>query len=1691
MIANSELYQAHSVKINETWQENIASSTDESLKTLMGIQDKDNDSAKKSTISDIVEIDLTLSDDDDDGVIVVQPQGDHSGGTCTVHDAQGDTTEVTVKYEKINDCPSTSQAASSVSNEEGSQNLTRDQNSDDENDNFSEIDEMENYSGNLDTMLDSPITLSAKAMNTVQQQRGDGTESLENVSTSSGGASHMTDADALVIAPGEGQHPISLFNDPDAEYLAFPSIYCGRRRPIDTECKTNKKPSKAAIYKWECRAQDRRVATCIPDLFFKYKSLQIEAVENVVGISMRKVKGKKQPTAGELRTPEGRDKLINLNEGYSLFSRMRNTPPYYSHKKKNLLAVVRQEGMPSLFFTQSCADTKWPELLKVLGKLIDNKDYTDEEVENMSPTNRYRLVAADPVTVVRYFENKCHKFQKHIMNLRGSSRQFLRREFQSRGSPHSHEIHWIAGAPVYDPDKPENDKNVTEFIDTWISTKTEVSPEEEKYLKYQIHKHSNSCRKRGEAICRFGIPFFPMENTSILKPLDSDEVDAEKLETLKNAYQKLRKKLNDMGNGLEITHEEFLQHIQMNESEYILTIRSSLKTAKVFYQRKPNALRVNPYMKGMLSVIKANHDVQYPLDIYALVCYVADYLLKSQRGLSATLEQAVRDAFDGDMTVKQQIRHIGYNLIGAIETSAPEAAYYIMQIPFTYCSVEVEFIPTSPPEDRLYVLKSEQELSELPEGSKDVLKSNKIAAYAKRPRILENMCLADYVSELNIQYEKCDKQDLDLEQGDHDSDEKDEDIPDSERIIDFSAEGIFPFTRGSATFKKRKMRRVIRFVNYNRLRDEENYCREKLLLYKPWRKEELLIGNHDSYRKAFDENEGIIRHNMIKYEEFSEEVQEAEELIENTENENFDGLAPTTEQEERDAELIGPTDSADYRFFRPPKQGDGEQCAADVLYEAGVSGTTDITVETMSRFLSEDKYLNMVRSLNEKQFQIYTHVMHHVSKGNPDPLRIFITGGAGVGKSMVLRCIYQGLLRLTAKKEGENAEDMRIIVAAPTGKASYYAQGTTIHSILKLLPNRNSKEYTPLSKEQRAALRLKFKNLHTIIIDEISMVGTRMFRDINLRLQEIKQNKSLFGGLNVVIFGDLYQLSPIMDDWVFEPPKKPKNKKAKLYSADVLAPSVWMENFTCFELTQVMRQKDDQPFCELLNRLREGNQTNADITTIKDNCELSKNVNLAEYINLPHFYYKNHDRNIHNKKVVSAKEGKCVSVQAIDFCTQTNLPEKDRRRILDNVSKLTELHLMGQLERVLELKRGLQYDITINIDTEDGLFNGTSVVLQHMLYLDGQCPNVPSILLVKPEDDQIGRKMRSKYRNLLPANTPKSWIPILTVHSQFMYSQKHPITRQQFPLTLSAARTFHKAQGCSMDKAVMAFPDFRKAGLHYVGLSRVTKMSGISILPGQFNGDNIHVSEPVQKEMLRLRSEARLKLCYTPLSQIAAKFIISSFNAQSLHKHIEDVKSDWNMKVASVLGICETRLKKGEDVGMYQMANYEFYHVEKPVSTQRQYHGVALYVRKQYPCQKKFSICSDSFECIALDIHVPSKDVEIQIIMCYKQPRTPNQMLFSELQAMMEQIDSSKPFIIMGDFNVNKQQHGTLIGKMSQILKSRQIICDVTTKSNTCIDLIFTNINPTACGSIFTAVSHHHLTYAAFDDVAQSTDSRL
>ena len=192
----------------------------------------------------------------------------------------------------------------------------------------------------------------------------------------------------ITFAPGEGQHPLSLYHDADAEYLCFPTIFCGQRRPSKEERTVAVHYSD--IVKWELRSFNRRAAQSFPNIFFKHKKLQMKRISDKVNLAVRRCKGnEKKITAAEARNSEYLDKLVNLDEGYYIFRQLRNSPAYLQSRKKDIFAMIRQLSLPTWFMSLSAADTRWTDLLKMLAKLNNGVSYTDKDRgTNMARKNK-------------------------------------------------------------------------------------------------------------------------------------------------------------------------------------------------------------------------------------------------------------------------------------------------------------------------------------------------------------------------------------------------------------------------------------------------------------------------------------------------------------------------------------------------------------------------------------------------------------------------------------------------------------------------------------------------------------------------------------------------------------------------------------------------------------------------------------------------------------------------------------------------------------------------------------------------------------------------------------------------------------------------------------------------------------------------------------------------------------------------------------------------------------------------------------------------------------------------------------------------------------------------------------------------------------------------------------------------------
>ena len=217
--------------------------------------------------------------------------------------------------------------------------------------------------------------------------------------------------------------------------------------------------------KYELQSVDRCVATNVPNVFFKFKQVQMKSVMAKKSLLMCRCKRKgKDICAHGVSDNDERAKIVRLNGGYYIFKDVRDSPAYLAKKKKEAFAMICQLKIPALFISQSASETKWPELLRALGQTV--------------------------------IFSKC----KPIGEI---TDYFWRKEFATRGAIHVHWFAYVKDAPVYS-EVPNSE--IAEFYDRIISCSSEVPEDHKENIQYQIHRHSKSCSVGKARSCRFGFP---------------------------------------------------------------------------------------------------------------------------------------------------------------------------------------------------------------------------------------------------------------------------------------------------------------------------------------------------------------------------------------------------------------------------------------------------------------------------------------------------------------------------------------------------------------------------------------------------------------------------------------------------------------------------------------------------------------------------------------------------------------------------------------------------------------------------------------------------------------------------------------------------------------------------------------------------------------------------------------------------------------------------------------------------------------------------------------------------------------------------------------------------------------------------------------------------------------------------------
>ena len=418
---------------------------------------------------------------------------------------------------------------------------------------------------------------------------------------------------------------------------------------------------------------------------------------------------------------------------------------------------------------------------------------------------------------------------------------------------------------------------------------------------------------------------------------------------------------------------------------------------------------------------------------------------------------------------------------------------------------------------------------------------------------------------------------------------------------------------------------------------------------------------------------------------------------------------------------------------------------------------------------------------------------------------IFITGPGGVGKSALIKKIYEHAIR----------RSKNINVTAMTGCAAVLlnCKAKTLHCwagiglanssieqlLKKIMKNKNSK--------------ITWKTTDILVIDEISMLSLKLFETLNQIGKNIRNNQKPFGGIQLIFSGDFYQLPPIGNK------DEPDTIKFCFESNDWN--SVFHRNCQ-IQLTKIYRQTDEN-YRNILNQIREGKikrKTNdllleyvgrdlsANKNLIVEPTKLYPTKNRVEYINNMRMELLDTELREYELKYIYD-----IEMSKTEKMSRTNLTPSDIKSELDYLSS----NLL--CDNLIKVKIGSQVMCIINIQTEHGgleICNGSQGIVT------GFCEMTKNPIV--------------KFNNG----------KIMTMTRHIWTSEKIPgIGVSQIPLILAWALTIHKSQGATLDVAeIDVGSGIFECGQTYVALSRVKSLEGLYLK--SFDVSKIKINKKVK-----------------------------------------------------------------------------------------------------------------------------------------------------------------------------------------------------------------------------------------------------
>lgn len=835
------------------------------------------------------------------------------------------------------------------------------------------------------------------------------------------------------------------------------------------------------------------------------------------------------------------------------------------------------------------------------------------------------------------------------------------------------------------------------------------------------------------------------------------------------------------------------------------------------------------------------------------------------------------------------------------------------------------------------------------------------------------------------------------------------------------ADFVSKYTMVRNNYRLRKNNKIIRYIKYNKEKDPHNYYREQCLLYLPFRNsEQEHLEDNETWHNVYNKHIVGITEKMKEYNKIYEE------LTTNSASENINSTwtrstsVPFSANEQYDITLD---------IHAKPKKTQGV-----------------LPLQKTYVFQQNAYFFEQLQLMNQEQKLLYNDIMLKKRISPNTALNIFITGGAGTGKTFTLMLIIQGLLRYYAPSLQENIDSPLALIMAYTGKAAFNIAGTTIHSALHLPLITNTQ--TGLSSEKLNALSIQYRSLKFIVIDEISLVGANTFNLIDTRLRAIMHvPHKPFAGLDVILCGDLFQASPVRDRWLFAP-------KSNILEA--LSPTFWRSTLKYYELRETMRQKDSQ-FISVLNRIRIGAQTDQDIQYLnKTFCRPTIPPNI------PHLFFTNFDKDKHNKAAYDSAPG----LPHIFTCTDIRHKTCSKKIQVPQDAQST-----AGLHHTISLKTNMTVELCAgNHNVQDGLVNGADGIFMATTIVENT-----KIVWIQFSIPETGSKTRYESFRLYTDNIHRSWTPIKPITKEFQIGKNNfnIITRKQFPIQPASARTIHRSQGLTMAALAFEPKNIRTHGLAYTALSRIKNPENLYLL-SPITHAHIRVDNTVLDESNRIQNTQN----YNPMqlhfqATDGNKMLIQSLNTVSLPKHHQNILLDTSILASDILCFQETRTQKNAPPILPS-----FQCLSTPTK-----HGAAIYYKETFqPYEWSFQ---DQYNVEILIAQFKTTNMEtFKLMSVYSPPQTNITALMDALELSLHKqpTENSTPIICIGDFNVDAVRSTIAYRKLHTFFDKhnmKQHIQHPTTNHSSALDHIWTtqHYNSALFGTNYCYWSDHSIVY--------------